>query len=108
VYRLDKLPAPPSILRRLAELIEDFGGAAPELKGLTTEDKTILEALADEGRMAVNQYDLEAATKLTRRTIGPRLKHLESNGLIKRPEGTKRKGHAITAAGLSAIRRPVP
>ena len=78
------------------------------LPPLTPGEMAILKALADEYPAAVTQYDLETATDVSRRTISPRLTYLESEGLIERPKGTKRKGHAITAAGLQAIGRSAP
>jgi hypothetical protein len=76
---------------------------------LTTEDKTLLEALADEYPMAVTQSDLQTSTRIPRQKISQRLKWLEARPrrYVERPQGTKRKGHAITVTGLSAIGRPV-
>ncbi|MGO9110463.1 MAG: hypothetical protein ACLP9L_14665 [Thermoguttaceae bacterium] len=71
------------------------------------EDELILATLADAYPAAVNQPDLERLTGLSHQKISGRLKWLESKKYVKRPEGTKRKGHAITAAGLSAIGQPL-
>jgi len=103
------LPAPRAWLQKLRELAADFGGKKPRRPAIavTEEDKTILETLASEYPMAVTQPDLEAATNIPRQKIGQRLKWLESKRLVRRPEGTERKGHAITSAGLSAIGWPV-
>lgn len=106
---LKELPVPRDILRRLAEFTEDLGGKAPTrpARPLTEEDKTFLETLAEEYPMAMTAVDLADATRNRRELVGQRLKWLESKGYVKRPEGTQRKGRAITPAGLSAIGRPV-
>ena len=106
---LKELPVPRDILRRLAEFIEDLGGKAPKRRAvlMIAEDELILATLADAYPAAVKQPDLEGLTGLSHQQISGRLKWLESKRYVKRPEGTKRKGHAITAAGLSAIGRPV-
>jgi DNA-binding IclR family transcriptional regulator len=70
---------------------------------LTQEDKTILEALADEG-MTLTQEDLASVTRLSDRTVREHLKYLRREKLVNRPRGP-RKGEAITALGLSAIDR---
>ncbi len=105
------IPAPPAILREIGVLIEDFGGAKRRQRAIaiTAEDELILTALADAYSAAVNQPDLERLTGLSHQKISKRIRWLESKriGYVKRPEGTKRKGHAITPAGLSAIGRPV-
>jgi hypothetical protein len=106
---LDRLPVPPSIPRRLAEFIEDLGGRAPKRRAvlMIAEDELILATLADAYPAAVKQPDLEGLTGLSHQQISGRLQWLESKRYVKRPEGTKRKGHAITPAGLSAVGRPV-
>ena len=72
---------------------------------LQMEDKTILETLAEEYPAAVTNPDLAGATNLDVRIISKRVKWLEAKPrrFVKRPEGTQRKGHAITPAGLSVI-----
>jgi len=79
--------------------------AKQTLVAMTEEDRTILEALATESPMAVTQPDLEATTHIPRPKIAERLEWLEAKGFVARPEGTKRKGQAITTAGLHAIGR---
>ena len=76
---------------------------------MTAEDGLILATLAEAFPEAVNQPELEGLTGLSHQIISDRLKWLESKPrrYVVRPEGTKRKGHAITPAGLSAIGRPV-
>ena len=76
---------------------------------MTEEDKLILDTLADSYPAAINQPDHSALTGLPRPKISERLKWLEANPrrYVERPKGTKRKGHAITPVGLSAIGRPV-
>ncbi len=105
------IPAPPAILREIGVLIEDFGGAKRRQRAITItqEDELILATLADAYPAAVNQPDLAALTTLPRQKISERLAWLEAKPrrYVERPEGTRRKGHAITAAGLSAIGRPV-
>ena len=100
-------PAPPAILREIGVLIEDFGGGKRRRPAIVmrTEDELLLATLADAYPAAVNQPDLEKLTGKPRQLIGERLKWLESKRLVKRPEGTQRKGRAITPAGLSAIGR---
>ncbi len=114
------LPVPTIILRRLREFYEDLGGkAAGDSRGrkgprrpailITAEDELILSTLADAYPAAVTQPDLERLANITRQRISDRLKWLEARPrrFVARPDGTKRKGHAITPAGLSAIGRPV-
>jgi len=77
---------------------------------MTEEDKLILDTLAEAYPGTLNQPDLERLTGKPRQKIGERLKWLEKRPrrYVARPPGTKRKGHAITPAGLSAIGRPAP
>jgi len=109
VETLMALPAPPAMLRKLDELGWDLEGRKPRRPAIpmTAEDELILATLADAYPVAVNQPDLERLTKISRQIISNRLKWLESKRYVKRPKNTKRKGHAITPAGLSAIGRPV-
>ena len=76
---------------------------------MTEEDKLILDTLADDYPAAVNQPDLEGLTGISRQKISKRLMWLEAKPrcFVERPKDTRRKGHAITMAGLSAIGRPV-
>jgi hypothetical protein len=111
VLPITQLPAHWEVLRELDQYIENFGGKQKTPKrpaiALTEEDKAILEALADEYPMAVNQPDLADQLNLPRQKISERIRWLESKRFVKRPEGTQRKGHAITPAGLSNIGRSV-
>jgi hypothetical protein len=76
---------------------------------MTAEAKTILEALAEEYPMAMTNTDIADQTHIRREIVGKQMRWLEHKrrGFVKRPEGTKRKGRAITPAGLSAIGWPV-
>jgi DNA-binding MarR family transcriptional regulator len=96
------------IIERVPYLKKAIDGKIIDAASLTMEDMTILEKLAREAPMAVNQYDLESVTGLPRKTIGTRLKALELQGFVQRPKNTTRKGHAITEAGLSALKPAVP
>ena len=80
--------------------------AAPEAQmvSLAPEEKTILEALADENGMTVTQEDLAGQTRLTDRTVRKWLGELRERGLVNQPRGTK-KGFGITPFGLQAIGR---
>ncbi len=107
------LPAPPAMMKQgralLAAVRAESSGRKPRKRSvaITTEDELILSTLADAYPAAVNQPELSSLTGKPRQKISERLKWLESKRYVKRPEGTKRKGRAITAAGLSAIGRPV-
>lgn len=111
VYELIALPAPPSMLRRLANLRQDLGGGKPRQCAviLQDEDGLILSTLADNYPVAVNQPELSGLTGLSKRVISDRLKWLEARPrrYVQRPENTQRKGFAITPAGLSAMGRSV-
>lgn len=68
---------------------------------LTPEDRDILNALADLGTTATQEY-LCGVVQLSERTIGSRLKFLRSHGLVDRPRG-ERKGDAITDLGRAVL-----
>jgi hypothetical protein len=72
---------------------------ADELPPLTPKDMLILKALAEQHPKAMLQVDIEAASHLARRTIGPRLTYLRARHLTHRPHG-KNKGEALTPLGL--------
>ena len=74
---------------------------------MTAPDELLLATLADAWPAAVKQPDLERLTGISHQKISERLKWLETKRYVKRPEGTKRQGHAITPAGLVAVGRPV-
>jgi len=65
---------------------------------LDAEDVKILEALADSGEHLQSLYDLETRTKMTRKTIGPRVNRFIEKGLACRPKG-KNGGVMLTEEG---------
>jgi hypothetical protein len=79
----------------------------PAPVAMIEEDKLILDTLADASPSTIKQPDLAQLTRLPRQKISERLRWMEATPRqwVARPEGTQRKGHAITAAGLSAIGR---
>ena len=99
------LPPPKSWLRKLNGLIEDFGGDKPKQSTsiLWPEDELLLQTLAEASPASVTQPNIIGLMGLEKRKISKRVRYLESKRFIQRPEGTQRKGHGITAAGLSAI-----
>jgi hypothetical protein len=78
-------------------------GADLMAPGLTSEHFTILHALDEAYPEPVLQVDLEARTRLSRRTSGPLLKAMRDSGLVCRPEGWQRKGDTITPKGVAAL-----
>lgn len=66
----------------------------------TPEDLEILRAHRD-APTTLTQVALEAATRITRKTVGARLKELEQRGLVHRPH--PKKGTALTEAGRTFL-----
>jgi DNA-binding MarR family transcriptional regulator len=103
-----------ALLRWLAELeappatdkLPDESPAVPAqfLTPLTPEERTILEALADEYPTTVTQEDLTTPTHLSVKTIRKWLTALRERSFVNQPRGPK-KGFAITPTGLTAIGR---
>jgi hypothetical protein len=62
----------------------------------------ILEALKEKNPTLVFLYDLESATRVSRKTLGVRVNFLIRAGLAERPR-SERKGVKITAKGLSLL-----
>jgi DNA-binding MarR family transcriptional regulator len=114
------VPAPPQVLltsdgyaRLLVDRLYDQPASEGSSSGdqakapaiaLTPEEKTILEALANEGSMTVTQESLAAQTRLSDKTVRKYLSSLRTHGLVHQPRGPK-KGFGITPAGLAAIGR---
>ena len=109
----DDIQWPPSsgIVEEFNTLVRKFAGKRSRRRAIAiiAEDELILAAMADAYPAAVNQLDLSGLTGLPRQKISERLAWLEAKPrrYVERPEGTQRKGRAITPAGLSAIGRPV-
>jgi hypothetical protein len=99
-------PTPVSILRKLRGFAEGFGGRNPKraVVGMTPEETTILEALADNLPTTMTREDLTTPTRLTEKTIGKYLTNLRNKKLVEQPAGPK-KGYSITQAGALAIGR---
>jgi predicted transcriptional regulator len=71
---------------------------------LTPEEKAILEVLAKDSHVAMTQESLETPTRLSVRTVRKYVSELRERGLVDQPRGRK-KGFAITSAGLKAVGR---
>lgn len=67
---------------------------------LTAEDAQILQELLARHPVLATQYDLEAATLVSRRTLTDRLQKMEDTGIVHRPHG-ERKGFGLTNNGKS-------
>ena len=82
------------------------GNGEPESRtiALVPEEKTILEALADESAMTVTQEELAGQTRLSDKTVRKYLNELRKRGFVNQPRGPK-KGFVVTSAGLTAIGR---
>ena len=93
----EALRAGEAVFIRLA-VATDVGQAAP---ALTSDDRSILEALAD-AKTTLPQADISAVAERDIKTIRARLKRLEASGLISRPCG-ERSGFAITPSGLGLL-----
>ena len=107
VLPLRQLPADWETLKWLDHYIEDFGGwqktpTQPTI-GMTPEEKTILETLADERPMTVTVEGLAGTTHLSENTVKKYLKILEGKTFCCEPR--PKKGRTITEAGLAAIGR---
>lgn len=68
------------------------------LPALTADDAAILRELLAKSPVLVVQADLEAATVISRKTLGKRLQKLTDDNLVTRPEG-ERGGYGLTDAG---------
>jgi uncharacterized membrane protein len=75
--------------------------APPEPDALHPDDLRLLRALNDSGA-TMKQEDLAATTRLSRGTLGRRLKRLREMGHVARPMGD-RGGDAITDKGRQAV-----
>jgi DNA-binding MarR family transcriptional regulator len=89
-----------AFIERLRRVAADIVKATPVLH---KDELRILEHLLKQ-MTAANQYDLETATGLSRRTISDRLSRLREMGYVWRPHGP-RGGEAITEAGKNALRQ---
>ena len=69
---------------------------------LDAEAITVLRELLQQRPRLVTTYELEASTRLTRKTIGARLARLIELGFAARPNG-KRGGATITAEGMRVL-----
>ena len=82
--------------------------AAGFMPPLKSDDLTILRELRARHPVTVNQYDLETATGVSRRTISGRMKLLRQWGLTHRPCG-EHGGERITPKGIILLDNlPVP
>jgi hypothetical protein len=66
------------------------------------EDLQILRALKKATPRLLTTYDLEAASRISRKTVGQRLNQLVESGLADRPRGPK-GGAGITEKGVAAL-----
>jgi hypothetical protein len=69
----------------------------------TTDDLSILREL-EKSKTTLVQTAIEAATRISRKTVGQRLKVLEENQLVHYPHGTK-KGAALADAGRDLLKK---
>ncbi len=93
----EALRAGEAVFIRLA-MVMDIAQAAP---ALTSDDRAILQALADAGT-TLPQADIAAAAERDIKTAREHLKRLEAAGLVSRPCG-ERSGYTITPAGLGLL-----
>ncbi|MEN6404847.1 MAG: hypothetical protein ABFC77_00090 [Thermoguttaceae bacterium] len=107
VGSIKALPAPSAWLRTIQDFIETIGGPRRRKPAITLcdEDLLILQQLADNFPGAINSVELSALTGLRRQQISERTAWLRGKQLVKRPDGTCRKGHAITRLGMEHIGR---
>ncbi len=97
VGQQEALRAGEAVFIRLA-MVMDIAQAAP---ALTSDDRAILQALADAGT-TLPQADIAAAAERDIKTAREHLKRLEAAGLVSRPCG-ERSGYTITPAGLGLL-----
>jgi hypothetical protein len=71
---------------------------------LTCEDVLILKAMADRALQVMNQCEIEAASGVSRKTVGHRLKKLLQWKLVRQPEG-QRGGYVITQNGIEVMKQ---
>jgi hypothetical protein len=93
----------PHLLALVAEWCEEH--ARPPSPALKAADMLIVSALAESHPVAMDQYALGVACRLSRRTIGPRLKALRELKLVEQPHG-ERAGHVLTDRGLDLLKNP--
>jgi len=89
------------------ELVAGEGLATWRVKqydqSLSPNELRVLRVLAEAPSLTKLQVEIEAASLVSRRSIGPILDSLENRHLIERPG--ERKGAAISAKGLELVRR---
>ncbi len=91
----------------IARLFDD--GALPAAlpvarEALAEQDLDVLEALAARPKVALNITEIMAAAGYSKGTTRAILNRLKAVELVGHPPGTKRKGIAITAAGIAALK----
>jgi RIO-like serine/threonine protein kinase len=93
-------------LRQKRTITEDTQ-TPQDQEGLDKDDIRILTFLRKSSPGRCSLYDIEAKTRLTRKTIGKRLNALITRRLADRPLGP-RKGVLITPAGIEVLGRRKP
>jgi hypothetical protein len=97
--RADRVP---HLLALAADWCEEH--AQPPPPALKDTDMKIISALAESHPVAMEQYALEQACQLSRRTIGPRLKKLRELELVVQPLG-ERGGHVLADRGFDLLKK---
>jgi hypothetical protein len=77
------------------------------LPAVDGDDIKILAQLCKAAPRLLNNYALESETRISRKTVGTRLKRLIEAGLAHRPKGD-RKGAAITQKGIDLLAKLKP
>jgi hypothetical protein len=89
-------------------LLAEAKSATPPLPPVDGEDIAILRALKESAPQLCTLYEIEAATRITRKTAGEHLDYLIDLNLACRPKG-KRSGTTITPVGVTLLEKlPAP
>jgi hypothetical protein len=96
------LPQAAWLARQLAD--KQKSDSLTELPAFDTETLAVLKALDEAHPRLLKNVEIEAATRLSKTTVGAAVRVLIDRGLAGRPEG-ERKGVAITLAGKEVLSR---
>ena len=101
VARLDRA----TLLARIGQVVAPRPDDQPheETPALTRNERDVLEALAARPRESMLLVELEAAAGYGKKALRAALSRLAKLGYVGKPEGTQRKGAAITPAGLTFL-----
>ena len=78
--------------------------AGEQTEAVSMIEMEVLKALAGKPSQAMVQVDIVAETGFSRTAVKDGLRRLRRLGLIAKPEGTKRKGFALTEKGLVLVK----